>query len=869
MNLVSELVLLRNRLLQLATESNERNLNAAVHGLNYVTSELRKNVMKTRMQPVSQLFDKLPRIVRDVSKDMGKKVRLETQGGETELDKSLLEAIKDPVTHILRNSIDHGIESPEKRKSQEKAEEGTVRVRAFHEGGNFHLEIADDGAGIDAERVKQKAIAKGLITAGSAEKMTESDVLNLIFLPGLSTAEKVTNVSGRGVGMDVVKTNIERIGGRSKLESVRAKGTTVWLEIPLTLATIPALTVVSGNSVFAIPQAALVETIALDVEDSPKYIDSIDGVSVFRFRGTVLPLISLREELKLKAKPAADGSVVKLVIVRTEARQVALCVDAIRNTEEIVIKPLDKRFKSIALYSGAAVLGDGRVALILDVPAFVRRAGVIAEKEMQSKQREEQRQREKLSLLLLGGSDGERMAVPLEYVQRLEEFTASAKEPMGELAVMQYRGEILPIVHLEALLDERRHAKRTEEEEHGSADKEKISAIVVRLGESRNMILEVPRILGITKVEIEKLTPPSRAGVRGSLVIQERVTELLDLPALLAKSPSLEDRARALIGAGKEPIVDSVPLNKETRRLCAELRNEDYPLALDNFAWDGKLEEFLDITDYVKVDFRKTGTAARNSVVKRLAGRVIGLIAEKIETREEFESAKTAGYTLFQGDFLTKPELLKRRGIPRSQAQHARLLALATDENLKFDKVEEAIKQDAALCYKLLRYLNSAIFHFPSRVASIRQALTLMGEVEVRRWIAVAAAGALGEGRPSELTRTALVRAYFSEELCKRIGAGIRANDGFLRGLLSIMDVILGVPAEEMFKELRMSETVRKWLTDQPYLSYELYDALSAFEQGNWMALTRQAADLQLDEDVVSEVYLWALQRADEILSAA
>jgi two-component system chemotaxis sensor kinase CheA len=551
MNLVSELVLLRNRLLQLASESNERNLNSTVHGLNYVTSELRKNVMKTRMQPVSQLFDKLPRIVRDVSKDIGKKVRLETYGGQTELDKSLLEAIKDPVTHILRNSMDHGIETPQNRCNTGKSEEGSVRVRAFHEGGNFHLEIADDGAGINPDRVKQKAIDKGLVTPATAEKLSTSEILNLIFLPGLSTAEKVTNVSGRGVGMDVVKTNIERIGGRCKLESVRGKGTTVSLEIPLTLATIPALTVVSGHSVFAIPQAALVEMIALDAENSEKYIQFIDGVAVFRFRGTVLPLTSLREELKLKGS-GADQSVVKLVIVRTEGRQVALRVDAIRNTEEIVIKPLDKRFKSIGLYSGAAVLGDGRVALILDIPAFVRRAGVIAEKELESKHQDGLKQKEKLSLLLLSGPDGERMAVPLEYVQRLEEFAASAKEPMGELTVMQYRGDILPIVRLETLLDERRTRKRTEEGKQSPTDLGKISAVVVRMVEAGNIILEVRHILGIAKVEVEKLAPPSRAGVRGSLVIQERVTELLDLPALLAKSPSLEERAKILIGAGSE-----------------------------------------------------------------------------------------------------------------------------------------------------------------------------------------------------------------------------------------------------------------------------------------------------------------------------
>jgi len=290
--------------------------------------------------------------------------------------------------------------------------------------------------------------------------------------------------------------------------------------------------------------------IAIDAEDSHKHIESIDGVTMFRFRGTVLPFISLRDELKLKG-PAADPGIVKLVVVRTEGRQVALLVDAIRNTEEIVIKPLDKHFKSIALYSGAAVLGDGRVALILDIPAFVRRAGVIVNRELETKAAADGKRKEKLSVLLLGGSDGERMAVPLDYVRRLEEFAASAKEPMGELTVVQYRDEIVPIVPLETLLDERRSDKRTAEGKEPQRVKDKISAIVVRLDESSNIILEVNRILGITKVEFEKLTPPSRPGVRGSLVIQERVTELLDLPALLAKSPNLT-AAPPLVGAETE-----------------------------------------------------------------------------------------------------------------------------------------------------------------------------------------------------------------------------------------------------------------------------------------------------------------------------
>ena len=550
MNLVSELVLLRNRLLQIANETNERNLNGAVHGLNYVTSELRKNVMKTRMQPVSQLFDKLPRIVRDVSKDLGKKIKLETVGGDTELDKTLLEAIKDPVTHILRNSMDHGVELPALRAQKGKPEEGTISVRAFHEGGNFHLEISDDGAGIDSERVKQKALGKGAITSAQVEKMTQAEILNLIFLPGLSTAEKVTNVSGRGVGMDVVKTNVERIGGLTKLQSSPNRGTTISLEIPLTLATIPALTVISGGSVFAIPQAALVEMIAVDPEDAHKFIENIDGVSVFRFRGTVLPLMTLAEELKLKDS-AAVSHISKIVVVRTEGRQIALLVDHIRNTEEIVIKPLDKRFKSIALFSGAAVLGDGRVALILDIAALARRAGMVNVRQQAAEQVSDARPKERLNLLLLGGADGERMAVPLDFIQRLEEFPLSAKELMGGIDVVQYRNDILRIVRLEDLLENRRGRPRRPEESAAQASG-KISAIVVRSDSSRNVILEVGRILGIAKVEIEQLTPPSRPCVRGSLVIQERVTELLDMPALLTKLQSTQLQPAVLVSSETE-----------------------------------------------------------------------------------------------------------------------------------------------------------------------------------------------------------------------------------------------------------------------------------------------------------------------------
>lgn len=534
MNLVSELVLLRNRLLQKSSVTEDHDLQATVHGLNLVTSELRKNVMKARMQPVSQLYEKLPRVVRDVSKDLGKKIQLETAGGETELDKTLLEAIKDPVTHILRNSMDHGVESPEKRAAAGKSETGTIRIRAYHEGGNFHLQIADDGNGIDSARVRDKAISKGLITLAQAQKMPEAELQALVFAPGLSTAEKVTSVSGRGVGMDVVKTNIEQIGGRVKLESTRGKGTRVELEIPLTLATIPALTVVSGRGVFAIPQTALVEMLSLNPEESRERTQEIDGVQVLRFRGAVLPLLSLRREFCLDA-PSSDDDFMRIVVVQAEGRRFALHVDLIRYNEEIVIKPLARFFKQIGLFSGAAILGDGSVALILDLAALARRSGMTLLEEKREEAATASRHSRR-TLVLLSASHGERMAIPIECVERLESLPETAREMSGGNEVIQYRGEILRLSRMESLLDERRTVPR-QLEAVPPAEEGRFAAVVVRTNATQlPVVMEVGRIVGIVNVETEKLSPATRSGVVGSLVIQERVTELLDVDALLQRA---------------------------------------------------------------------------------------------------------------------------------------------------------------------------------------------------------------------------------------------------------------------------------------------------------------------------------------------
>ncbi len=411
-------------------------------------------------------------------------------------------------------------------------------MRAFHGGGNFHLEIGDDGAGVNVERVKDKAITNGVVTSIQANAMTEEELQVLIFAPGLSTAEKVTSVSGRGVGMDVVKTNIEHLGGRVRLESKRGAGTTITLEIPLTLATIPALTVVSGGSVFAIPQTALVELLGYETSEAGRAVERIEGVSVLRFRGAVLPLLSLQEEMGLPASESADTRFMRIVVVVAEGRRYALEVDQIRHTEEIVVKPLSKYFKHIGLFAGAAVLGDGRVALILDLSVLAKRRGMTLLQDKKDDLGHEAR-KAKRTLVLVECSHGERMAIPIQCVERLENLDHSARETLGGLDVMQYGDQILTLASLESLFDERRSTDRGPRV--NAVDPNKFAAVVARLGSRGTVILQVGRILGIANVETQKINPASRRGVEGSMVIQERITEIVDVEQLghMIPGPSL------------------------------------------------------------------------------------------------------------------------------------------------------------------------------------------------------------------------------------------------------------------------------------------------------------------------------------------
>lgn len=538
MTLVGELVLARNQLLQFSNFVRDPGFHAISQRMNLIATDLQGEVMKTRMQPIGNIWSKFPRTVRDVALSCQKQVNIEMEGQETELDKTIIEAIKDPLTHLVRNAVDHGIESPEERIKAGKPPTGRIILRAFHEGGQVNIEITDDGAGLNTDRLRQKAMERGLINAEQATRMQEREVFNLIFLPGFSTAAKVTNVSGRGVGMDVVKTNVEKIGGVVDIQSTMGHGTTVRVKIPLTLAIIPALVVRCANQRYAIPQVNLLELVRLELEHATKVIELIQGVPVYRLRGRLLPLVYLNRELHVQREnqSAADDDAVNIVVLQADERQFGLVVDEITDTEEIVVKPLGKQLKGIKTFAGSTIMGDGRVALILDVLGIAQvsnvisevRARAIAEREAESFTE----QTDKQTLLLFSGPDDGHMAVHLDHVGRLEEFPLSTVERAGKKEVVQYRGEILPLLFLSELLEERRSRSRRASKPAKATHTDQLQGIVYS-SNGKRFGLVVERILDIVEESIQVKSPPSRFGVLYTAVIQGRVTELLDVPSLL------------------------------------------------------------------------------------------------------------------------------------------------------------------------------------------------------------------------------------------------------------------------------------------------------------------------------------------------
>ena len=374
MNLVGDLVLTRNQILQ--SDPAAANFPELARRLDGITADLRETVMQARMQPVGHLFNKFPRMVRDLARTCGREVRIEFSGAETGLDKSLLEAIKDPLTHAVRNAVDHGIEPPAQRRLAGKPTEGCVRLKAFHQNGSVVIEIVDDGAGIEIARVLAKAVERELVTAEQAAGMTEREALQLIFLPGFSTAAAVTHVSGRGVGMDVVRANVEKVGGSVEIESRIGAGTTLRLRVPLTLAIVPALVVRSGGESFALPQSALVELVYVPEREVDAAVERIGAAEFYRLRERLLPMVWLDRLLGLVAEWQVETQGFYMAVLEAEGRRYGLVVEELLAPEEIVVKPLSAVLREIGLFSGATVLGNGTLALILDVAETAARAGV-------------------------------------------------------------------------------------------------------------------------------------------------------------------------------------------------------------------------------------------------------------------------------------------------------------------------------------------------------------------------------------------------------------------------------------------------------------------------------------------------------------
>ncbi|MDH5762578.1 MAG: chemotaxis protein CheA [Nitrospinota bacterium] len=528
MNLVGELVLARNQIVQFtATERDAAFISTTQH-LNQLTAELQEGVMKTRMQPMGNIWNKFPRVVRDLAKNCNKKVRLDMEGKETELDKTLIEAIKDPLTHIVRNSVDHGIESPDERAAKGKNPEGRLFLRAYHEGGQVNIEIVDDGGGIDPAKIKTKAISKNLITHQDAARMSDREIINLIFTPGFSTAEKVSNLSGRGVGMDVVKTNIEKIGGSVDIHSRVGEGTTLKVKIPLTLAIIPALLVTCGGLRYAIPQVSLVELVRLESEEGKSAIEYIQGAPVYRLRGNLLPLVYLNKELGLESRANSDS--INIVVLQADSRQFGLVVDGINDTEEIVVKPLGKQLKGITAYAGATIMGDGKVALILDAMGLAQKAHVITEegRELGRKEivdREMDKAAERQTLLVFSPGNETRMAVPLSMVARLEEFSRNMVERSGEKEVVQYRGEIMPLINLSDVFGMSSYRKEDD-----------TMQVIVYSDQGRSVGVVVDKIIDIVEEVVTIKKGSHGHGLLGSTVVQEKVTDMLDVTGVIRQA---------------------------------------------------------------------------------------------------------------------------------------------------------------------------------------------------------------------------------------------------------------------------------------------------------------------------------------------
>ena len=531
MNLVGELVLARNQLSQRATGGTDVDLRHLSQRLRMITTDLQEGVMQARMQPIDTVWNKLPRLVRDLSTQLGKPVRLDVTGSETELDRTILEAIKDPMTHIVRNAIDHGIEPADQRIAAGKPATATLSLRAFHQGGLVNIEITDDGAGMDPDVLRQVAVSRGVVSAEHASRLGDKESLDLIFRPGFSTAAQVSNVSGRGVGMDVVKTNVERIGGVVEVHSALGQGTTFKVRIPLTLAIIPALVIRSHGQRYAIPQPHVQELVQLGAGSAR--IEYAHDAPVYRLRGELLPLVNLREQLQVERGDDKAGTV---VVLQNGTRSVGMVVDAVVGTEEVVVKPLGKQLRDLPLYAGATTMGDGGLALILDVAALAARAGVRTDETDGDRSATAGEKTsvddaatgpETVQLLLVGLPGAARVAMPLSAVRRLERIPVASVDRVDDAYVVNYRDGLLPLVYAGPALAAAAAEAATE------AGDPTLTVVVCRL-EGVTVGLVVSEIVDIVDGELLSTAGTSEGTQRlAPVLVDDHLTSLLDLDDLL------------------------------------------------------------------------------------------------------------------------------------------------------------------------------------------------------------------------------------------------------------------------------------------------------------------------------------------------
>jgi two-component system, chemotaxis family, sensor kinase CheA len=520
MTTVSELVLTRNQLLEIVRRHEESDFKVPLQRLSNVTAELQEGVMKTRMQPIGNAWQKLPRIVRDLAAELGKQIELEMHGADTELDRQVLELVRDPLTHLVRNCADHGIESAAERRALGKPQHGTIQLSACHQGGHIIIEVADDGRGLDVARIRAKAVEHGFVGESEIATKSEAEICNLIFAPGFSTAHRVTSISGRGVGMDVVRANMEQIGGTVDLKSAPGIGTTFTIKIPLTLAIVSALIVESGGERFAVPQLSVLELVR--VGGDGHRIERISDAPVLRLRNKLLPLVHLKEILRLGESGADDGFV---VVMQVGSQVFGVVVDGVFHTEEIVIKPMSSKLRHIAAFSGTTILGDGTVIMILDpngvAQELLRISPVARAAEAHSDDGEQVAEQDLTSLLVFRAGSQRPKAVLLSLVSRLEEIDCRRIEISDGHHLVQYRNQLMPLLRIDA---------QTAVKQEGA------QPILVFSDHGRSMGLVVDEIIDIVEQRLDIELASEQPGVLGYAVVKGSATEIVDVGHFLPQA---------------------------------------------------------------------------------------------------------------------------------------------------------------------------------------------------------------------------------------------------------------------------------------------------------------------------------------------